>query len=157
MSDYSIMQEHTLVLAGDTVDSGSVWQGWPSNNITPLETYRKHMMNLVNKAVFRKQKVNGNLEQLDRERARKDQHLEMMEESKTSYRSLRAHDSFQTTTQKKVSFKNTPDQAISPLSSSSLQSYSSISPARPATQQSIGSPRTESQLDGERTPLLLNK
>jgi carbonic anhydrase/acetyltransferase-like protein (isoleucine patch superfamily) len=52
MSDFSIMQEHTLVLAGDTVDSGSVWQGWPSNKITPLEIYRKNVIHLVNKAVF---------------------------------------------------------------------------------------------------------
>lgn len=77
--------------------------------------------------------------------------------SRTQFNAPRAHDSFQTT-QKKVSFKNTPDQAISPLSASSIQSYSSISPARPLTQQSnedtSSSPRTESQLDGERTPLL---
>ncbi len=158
MSDYSIMQEHTLVLAGDTVDSGSVWQGWPSNNITPLETYRKHMMNLVNKAAFRKEKINGNNGQVEREKVRKDQHLEMMEESKTSRpshcNSIRPHDSFPT--QKKVSFKNSPDQAISPLSSSSIQSYSSISPSRPKIQQPV-SPASESQLDGERTPLLQKK
>ena len=28
MEKHSIMLEHTLVLSGESVDSGSVWQGW---------------------------------------------------------------------------------------------------------------------------------
>lgn len=52
MSDYSLMLEHTLVLAGDVVDSGSVWQGWPSSTHISLEVHRKNLSYLVNKAVF---------------------------------------------------------------------------------------------------------
>ena len=32
MDAHSIMLEHTLVMAGETVDIGSVWQGWPSRS-----------------------------------------------------------------------------------------------------------------------------
>jgi hypothetical protein len=78
MSDFSIMQEHTLVLAGDTVDSGSVWQGWPSNKITPLEIYRKNVIQLVDKAVFRST-TNDHHSSARRQRDRQDQQYEMME------------------------------------------------------------------------------
>ena len=40
MEPYSILQEHTLVLAGESVDVGSVWQGWPSSGAQRLEDYR---------------------------------------------------------------------------------------------------------------------
>jgi acetyltransferase-like isoleucine patch superfamily enzyme len=43
MEPHSIMLEHTLVLAGESVDMGSVWQGWPSDNQIYLETYRENM------------------------------------------------------------------------------------------------------------------
>ena len=52
MSDYSIMLEHTLVLAGDIVDSGAVWQGWPSSTHISLERHRKTLMSLINKVAF---------------------------------------------------------------------------------------------------------
>jgi hypothetical protein len=78
MSDFSIMQEHTLVLAGDTVDSGSVWQGWPSNNITPLEIYRKNVIRLVDKAVFRSSSADHRAS-AKRQQDRQDQQYEMME------------------------------------------------------------------------------
>lgn len=35
----SILLEHTLVLAGESVDANFVWQGWPSNVQISLETY----------------------------------------------------------------------------------------------------------------------
>ena len=138
MSDYSIMQEHTLVLAGDTVDSGSVWQGWPSNQIIPLEIYRKEVMSLVTKAVFQKnQQQQQNNNSFDRSKQRQNDRLQMMEESKSSsltsknlYQSEEMKipiDSSLSSSQKKVSFKHSP---ISPLSSSgggSIHSYSSIS------------------------------
>jgi hypothetical protein len=40
MEPFSILQEHTLVLAGESVDVGSVWQGWPSSGAQRLEDYR---------------------------------------------------------------------------------------------------------------------
>ena len=40
MDAHSIMLEHTLVMAGEVVDCGSVWQGWPSSSRTTLEKYR---------------------------------------------------------------------------------------------------------------------
>jgi hypothetical protein len=30
MDGHAILLEHTLILAGETVEAGSVWQGWPS-------------------------------------------------------------------------------------------------------------------------------
>lgn len=33
MAPYSVLREHTLVMAGDQVDPGSAWQGWPSRHI----------------------------------------------------------------------------------------------------------------------------
>jgi hypothetical protein len=82
MSDFSIMQEHTLVLAGDTVDSGSAWQGWPSHQITPLEIYRKYVIHLVNRAVFKSTSTEDNSSHAKRQRDRNEMHYEMMEESK---------------------------------------------------------------------------
>ena len=43
MENHSIMLEHTLVLAGDTVDCGQVWQGWPSKNQLNLTAYREKL------------------------------------------------------------------------------------------------------------------
>ena len=37
---FAILQEHTLVLAGEVVEMGSVWQGWPSRASVPLLAYR---------------------------------------------------------------------------------------------------------------------
>jgi carbonic anhydrase/acetyltransferase-like protein (isoleucine patch superfamily) len=47
MDSYSILLEHTLVLAGDVVDSGSVLQGWPSNNHIYLAHHRERMKLLL--------------------------------------------------------------------------------------------------------------
>lgn len=30
MQAHALLREHTLVMAGETVDIGSVWQGWPT-------------------------------------------------------------------------------------------------------------------------------
>lgn len=51
MEPHAVMQEHTLVLAGETVDSGSVWQGWPSKSQTSLESHRQVMQSLLDDAV----------------------------------------------------------------------------------------------------------
>lgn len=40
MEAHSMLQEHTLVLAGESVDCGSAWQGWPSRQQVGLESYR---------------------------------------------------------------------------------------------------------------------
>jgi hypothetical protein len=47
MEDHSILLEHTLVLAGETVDSGSVWQGWPSQVHYPIGEHRAGLTNLL--------------------------------------------------------------------------------------------------------------
>ncbi len=56
MADHSIIVEHTLVLAGDTVDKGSVWQGWPSHTHIPLEMHRKKVTYDLDKETFSQQK-----------------------------------------------------------------------------------------------------
>lgn len=40
MDAHSILLEHTLVMAGEVVDCGSVWQGWPSKSQISLTKYR---------------------------------------------------------------------------------------------------------------------
>ena len=40
MENYSILQEHTLVLSGEMVDVGTVWQGWPTRSQLSLDKYR---------------------------------------------------------------------------------------------------------------------
>lgn len=68
MEEHSVMLEHTLVLAGDAVDTGKVWQvilelcvrlslrlcvirlsgqGWPSTSQVTLETYRKQTRKIL--------------------------------------------------------------------------------------------------------------
>lgn len=37
----AMMLEHTLVMAGETVDRGTVWQGWPSSNSISLFAHRQ--------------------------------------------------------------------------------------------------------------------
>mmetsp|Transcript_1799 Transcript_1799/g.2830 ORF Transcript_1799/g.2830 Transcript_1799/m.2830 type:complete len:1652 (-) Transcript_1799:132-5087(-) len=55
MADHSIMLEHTLVLAGDCIDTGSVWQGWPSCTHNSLDVYRKNVMRMVDQETVRSQ------------------------------------------------------------------------------------------------------
>ena len=43
MGSYSILREHTLVMAGDSVDSATVWQGWPATNSLTLEQYYEEL------------------------------------------------------------------------------------------------------------------
>ena len=51
MDDHSVMLEHTLVLAGEVVDSGMVWQGWPCMKQFSLDVHRRsvrtHLDNLA--------------------------------------------------------------------------------------------------------------
>jgi carbonic anhydrase/acetyltransferase-like protein (isoleucine patch superfamily) len=47
MEDHSILLEHTLVISGETVDRGSVWQGWPSQLHYPLREHRDGLTNLL--------------------------------------------------------------------------------------------------------------
>lgn len=47
MEDNSILLEHTLVISGDRVDAGSVWQGWPSQIHHPLAEHRAGLTNLL--------------------------------------------------------------------------------------------------------------
>ena len=47
MDAHSVVLEHTLVLSGECVDSGSVWQGWPSKAHASLSQHRQ----TINKAI----------------------------------------------------------------------------------------------------------
>jgi len=47
MEDHSVLLEHTLVISGEMVDSGSVWQGWPSHLHYPLGEHRSGLTNLL--------------------------------------------------------------------------------------------------------------
>lgn len=40
MEAHTILLEHTLVLAGEKVEAGSVWQGWPSRSQSSLKEHR---------------------------------------------------------------------------------------------------------------------
>jgi len=40
MDAHTVLLEHTLVMAGEVVDCGSVWQGWPSKSQISLTKYR---------------------------------------------------------------------------------------------------------------------
>jgi len=49
---HSILKEHTLVLAGENVDSGQVWQGWPSTSSLPLTHHRAELIKMLEKELF---------------------------------------------------------------------------------------------------------
>ena len=51
MEDGSILLEHTLVLAGESVDSNTVWQGWPSDVQMTLKDYYSHLQFKVDEAI----------------------------------------------------------------------------------------------------------
>jgi hypothetical protein len=46
MDDHSILLEHTLILAGDTVDTRTVWQGWPSKVSKSLKQHEDGLVRL---------------------------------------------------------------------------------------------------------------
>lgn len=48
MDAHSILLEHTLVLAGETVECGSVWQGWPSQTQISLTKHRQLLSQKLN-------------------------------------------------------------------------------------------------------------
>lgn len=48
------MLEHTLVLSGETVDTGSVWQGWPALKRFSLQDYRRDMRRVLTETFFRR-------------------------------------------------------------------------------------------------------
>lgn len=47
----SMLLEHTLVLAGETVESGTVWQGWPSDSQKSLNSHRSRVKALLDKSL----------------------------------------------------------------------------------------------------------
>jgi hypothetical protein len=51
MEGRSVLLEHTLVLAGEAVESGSVWQGWPSASQQSLPAHRLRMKALLDKSL----------------------------------------------------------------------------------------------------------
>merc|ERR1711991_624332 len=44
MEDGSVLLEHTLVLAGESVDADTVWQGWPSDVQMSRKNYESHIL-----------------------------------------------------------------------------------------------------------------
>ena len=48
------MLEHTLVLSGETVDTGSVWQGWPAGKKFFLEDYRSDMRRVLTETYYKR-------------------------------------------------------------------------------------------------------
>ena len=52
MEDRSILLEHTLVLAGESVDNDTVWQGWPSDVQMSLQDYQQHISNTIDEAIY---------------------------------------------------------------------------------------------------------
>lgn len=53
MESHTVLQEHTLVLAGELVEAGSVWQGWPSRSQISLKEYRARINYLLNEVSHR--------------------------------------------------------------------------------------------------------
>lgn len=47
MEPHSILLEHTLVLAGEQVEAGSVWQGWPNRSQIPLKDHRERVNGIL--------------------------------------------------------------------------------------------------------------
>lgn len=47
MENHSILKEHTLILAGDSVDSCSVWQGWPSKTHCTIHVHQQELMEML--------------------------------------------------------------------------------------------------------------
>ena len=50
MDAHSMMLEHTLVMAGECVDTGSVWQGWPSKSQSSLLQHRSKVSSMLLRA-----------------------------------------------------------------------------------------------------------
>jgi hypothetical protein len=63
MEAHTILMEHTLVLAGEEVQAGTVWQGWPNRSQTALKEHRAKINRLLDEvsmqriAEFRSQSV----------------------------------------------------------------------------------------------------
>lgn len=53
MQDHSILQEHTLVLAGEEVEAGSVWQGWPTRTQISLKEHRANIQEILDELSLR--------------------------------------------------------------------------------------------------------
>jgi acetyltransferase-like isoleucine patch superfamily enzyme len=51
MEEKSILLEHTLVLAGEVAESGSVWQGWPSISQQNLIVHRQRVSAALDKSL----------------------------------------------------------------------------------------------------------
>jgi carbonic anhydrase/acetyltransferase-like protein (isoleucine patch superfamily) len=47
MDAHSVLLEHTLVMAGEVVDCGTVWQGWPTSNRRSLSQYRAEVRTVL--------------------------------------------------------------------------------------------------------------
>lgn len=66
MENHSILKEHTLILAGDTVEACSVWQGWPSKTHCLVDMHQQDLIALLSK--FGAENFQGGLYGRDRNR-----------------------------------------------------------------------------------------
>jgi hypothetical protein len=141
MADHSIIVEHTLVLAGDTVDMGSVWQGWPSHTHIPLEIHRKNMTYKLDKETFEEQKkLNEN-------------HESNMQRKLARAQDLKAQHLHDAHAERRVSFTESGGyQSISHPSASGVDVDTSFNISRPPKKRTVS--YDESSSSGERTPLL---
>ena len=60
MDAHSMLLEHTLVMAGETVDCGSVWQGWPTRSQIALLKHRStshQQLSILNKLYLTEMKT----------------------------------------------------------------------------------------------------
>ena len=60
MDAHSMLLEHTLVMAGETVDCGSVWQGWPTRSQITLLKHRStshQQLSILNKLYLTEMKT----------------------------------------------------------------------------------------------------
>ena len=60
MDNNSILLEHTLILLGETVDSNSVYQGWPSEGGASLTEYNSLIDQKLRDLAFSKQEFKEN-------------------------------------------------------------------------------------------------
>ena len=63
-----MLLEHTLVLAGETVECGTAWQGWPSASQRSLNSHRSHVKALLDKSLRFGQPIERSIEKI-KERA----------------------------------------------------------------------------------------
>ena len=93
MEDGSILLEHTLVLAGESVDADTVWQGWPSDVQMSRKNYEAHISFTIEESMqndldfILSSGSSHPLTRLSRSRERLSEHQGLLDVSNPSYNS----------------------------------------------------------------------